>query len=123
MYPDDGPAPPCGDSSSIGVIGGGGVSGVGPATDARRGEDAAGAFHDVCFGRRKRCDERLGLGDGGEEGDPEVFEPWLLARTPPPTSSRMLPRSLPYAGGGARVPTLGARPHFFTLASIKTKPA
>lgn len=40
-----------------------------------------------------------------------------------PLSSRMLPRSLPYAGGGASVPMLGASPHFLTLASMKTKPA
>ena len=29
----------------------------------------------------------------------------------------------PYGGGGAREPVMGASPHFFTLASMKTKPA
>lgn len=55
----------------------------------------------------------------------------IAAATPPPrsfegvpgiltplASRSMLPLSLPYAGGGAKVPTLGARPHFFTLASM-----
>ncbi len=36
----------------------------------------------------------------------------------PPAAKRILPRSLPYAGGGASVPIMGARPHFFTFASI-----
>ena len=40
----------------------------------------------------------------------------------PPAWRSILPRSEPYAGGGASVPTLGARPHFFTFASMKTNP-
>jgi len=40
-----------------------------------------------------------------------------------PAARGMLPRSEPCAGGGASVPTLGAKPHFLTLASIKTNPA
>ena len=49
----------------------------------------------------------------------------LLVRpgVPYPTSRSILPRSLPYAGGGASVPVIGARPHFFTFASMKTNPA
>lgn len=48
--------------------------------------------------------------------------PWLLCAPSRPASKRMLPCSLPYGGGGARLPVIGARPHFFTFASIKTKP-
>lgn len=83
------------------------------------GEDARGAAEEPGgLGRRERCVRRE---DGG--GDPTGGDPTPGVLVPPPTSSRMLPRSLPYAGGGANVPTLGARPHFFTLASMKTKPA
>lgn len=56
-------------------------------------------------GRRVRVDE-----DGSWERRP--FD-----------SSRIDPRSEPYAGGGASVPSMGARPHFLTLASMKTNPA
>src|SRR6266702_777812 len=101
-------------SSSIGVIGGGGVGGGGGDVNgpARRGDEAAGAA-DMGLGRLERCNRReFGLWDDSTE----------RGETPAPVSSKMLPRSLPYAGGGARVPTLGARPHFFTLASMKTKP-
>lgn len=102
-------------SSSIGVIGGGGVTGGGGDVSGptRRGDDAAGAADDMGLGRLVRCNRReLGLWDDSTE----------RGETPGAVSSKMLPRSLPYAGGGARVPTLGARPHFFTLASMKTKP-
>lgn len=34
----------------------------------------------------------------------------------------MDPPSSPYAGGGAMVPWIGARPHFFTFASTNTNP-
>lgn len=46
---------------------------------------------------------------------------WLCAPSRP-ASSRMLPCSLPYGGGGARLPVIGANPHFLTFASMKTKP-
>jgi hypothetical protein len=44
------------------------------------------------------------------------------AKVSRPDSKRILPCSLPYGGGGARLPVVGAKPHFFTLASMKTKP-
>lgn len=47
---------------------------------------------------------------------------WLAAALSRPDSSKMLPCSLPYGGGGARLPVIGAKPHFFTFASIKTNP-
>ena len=47
----------------------------------------------------------------------------LLLPPFPFDSSNILPLSLPYAGGGASVPNIGASPHFLTFASIKTKPA
>lgn len=46
--------------------------------------------------------------------------PSLMPSLPP--SKRMLPCSLPYGGGGANEPFMGARPHFFTFASMKTNP-
>jgi hypothetical protein len=40
-----------------------------------------------------------------------------------PVSSRILPCSLPYGGGGAKLPVVGASPHFFTFASMNTNPS
>lgn len=37
-------------------------------------------------------------------------------------ANKMDPPSSPYAGGGAMVPWIGARPHFFTFASTNTNP-
>lgn len=52
--------------------------------------------------------------------------PWLAGvpcRDPSrPASNNILPCSLPYGGGGARLPVIGASPHFFTFASINTNP-
>lgn len=116
--PDEGPALFPSGSSSIGVIGGGGVSGgggggeLGTIEPSRKGELSTGAVATVFLGRRVRCNRR-------EEG---LCADSMLPGTIP-ASSRMLPRSLPYAGGGASVPTLGARPHFLTFASMKTNPA
>lgn len=108
------------DSSSMGVIGGGGESGgVGEETGlAVKGEAAKGDVEDSPWrGLRARCVRRER--DEASPGDPTVLEYGI---TSPPAASRILPRSLPYGGGGASVPELGARPHFFTLASMKTKP-
>ena len=118
----EGPAadPPSEGSSSIGVIGGGGVSGGDGDVKGlpRRGDDSIGAELDSTLrGRRERWERRER--DDAAAGDPTVLG---AGETSPPACNKMLPRSLPYAGGGASVPTLGARPHFFTLASIKTKP-
>jgi len=53
----EGPAASLG-SSSMGVIGGGGVTGIGGERDeigaVRKGEEASGAEEDVGFGRRER---------------------------------------------------------------------
>jgi hypothetical protein len=111
----------------MGVMGGGGESGVGlTMVGARNGEDAIGVAEGVFLARRERCDRLDGVGDEVPGVAPGVLLGvlmFVLDRTPPPTSNSMLPRSLPYAGGGASVPTLGASPHFFTLASINTNPA
>jgi len=104
-------------SSAIGVMGGGGVMGV----DVRNGDETMGSPV-LCRGRRERCEPR-DEGTGDEAPGVPFGELSGLERTRPPTSNKMLPRSLPYAGGGASVPTLGAKPHFLTLASTKTKPA
>lgn len=48
--------------------------------------------------------------------------PLRIGMISPPAARSRLPRSLPYGGGGASVPTLGANPHFLTLASMKTNP-
>ena len=114
----EGPAP-VSISSIMGVIGGGGVMGVSSNPEGRRGDEGLGM--PLGFGRRERCDRRDGVGDEAPGVLPGVTLP--SGRGRPPTSSSMLPRSLPYAGGGARVPTLGANPHFFTFASMKTNPA
>ena len=103
----------------MGVIGGGGLMGIGvPTALVLRGEDWGGA---------KECRtllERVSRPD--DEGVPAIggVDEALPSADlmPPPASSKMLPLSLPYAGGGARVPTLGAKPHFLTFASMKTKP-
>lgn len=106
-------------SSSIGVIGGGGVPGgegefIGLAA---RGEEAMGAddASPARGARRERCDRR-------DRDDAPAGEPTVMGVTSPPAASNMLPRSLPYGGGGASVPALGAKPHFLTFASMKTKP-
>lgn len=89
---------------------------------ARNGDEARGADEDVGGFDRRACRDRLeGVGDDPAGVVPGENVPAGLV--PPPTSSSILPRSLPYAGGGAKVPTLGANPHFFTLASMKTNPA
>ena len=97
MYrrPDDEPgAAEPSDSSSIGVIGGGGVSGgVGDVKGVEvRGDAASGlvAVYRVPLGLRVRC-ERLEREDA-PAGDPAVLGEGV---TSPPAASRMLPRSLP----------------------------
>jgi len=106
-------------SSSMGVIGGGGVSGGEGDVNGlpRKGDDSTGVFTvRLLLGRRDRCERR-------ERVEAPAGEPMAgIGVISPPAASKILPRSLPYAGGGASVPTLGAKPHFFTLASIKTNP-
>jgi hypothetical protein len=92
----EGPAASLG-SSSIGVIGGGGDNDLGGDRDeigaARNGEEASGAEEDDGgFGLRARCDRRDGV---GEEAPGVLCGVALIGLTPPPTSSRILPRSLP----------------------------
>lgn len=119
----DGPEPAravLSDSSSIGVMGGGGVSGV-PADDiglAARGEGAKGDVEDRALRALRERWERRDR-EEAPAGEPTVLGDGVSS---PPAASKMLPRSLPYGGGGASVPELGASPHFFTLASMKTKP-
>lgn len=119
---EDGPAAVTvlSDSSSMGVMGGGGVSGgVGDEAGLpARGDDANGdAAASALRALRERCDLRER--DEAPAGEPTVIGDGVMS---PPAASRILPRSLPYGGGGASVPALGAKPHFFTFASIKTKP-
>ena len=105
-----------GPSSEMGVIGGGGLIGVGGGTfPVLRGEDCGGAK--VCLDLLERLDE-----EGASAVPGETDAPPSAGLKPPPASRRMLPLSLPYAGGGASVPTLGASPHFFTFASMNTNP-
>ena len=93
---EDGPEAvtvPSDSSSSIGVIGGGGVSGgEGDVTGvAARGEEVIGLVADkALLGRRERCErcER----DDAPAGDPTLAGAGV---TSPPAASRMLPRSLP----------------------------
>lgn len=77
------------DSSSMGVMGGGGVSGGdGDVTGVdARGEGVMGLVTDkVLLGLRERC-ERC-----ERDGDPT---PAVAGVTSPPAASKMLPRSLP----------------------------
>lgn len=91
----EGPAS-SGGSSSMGVMGGGGVDGVDGMRELRgvpvSGEDARGADEGpVGLGRLDLCERREDAGDAATGGEPT---PEGLA-PPPPTSSKMLPRSLP----------------------------
>jgi hypothetical protein len=68
----------------MGVMGGGGVSGSeGPAA-VLSGDEAVGTIGDWGFLERRERRARLGAVDDAG-----------LGLTPPPTSSKMLPRSLP----------------------------
>ena len=106
-------------SSSIGVIGGGGVAGGdGDVTGlVARGDEAMGVddARPVRGARRERCERR-------EREEAPAGDPTVIGVTSPPAASKMLPRSLPYGGGGANVPELGANPHFLTFASMNTNP-
>lgn len=91
----EGPATSPG-SSSMGVIGGGGVMGMGGDREVSgaplSGEEASGAEEEPGgLGLRDRCARREDTGEAPTGGEPTV----PAGRTPPPTSSRMLPRSLP----------------------------
>lgn len=83
------------DSSSMGVMGGGGVGGVVGMREVMAapvsGEDAIGADDGPGgLGRRDLCERREDAGD-----DPTGGDPTPEGLPPPPTSSKMLPRSLP----------------------------
>ena len=103
------------DSSSMGVIGGGGVPGGEGEDSGLVGEGEGGTS--ALRALRERWDRRER--EEPPAGDPTVLGIGVMS---PPAARRMLPRSLPYGGGGARVPELGARPHFLTLASMNTNP-
>lgn len=109
----------------MGVIGGGGVSGGGGVISGLlNGEGGRFPVARVeRFGRRDRCVERRPGDEEFEEGSRSWRDRCRLDGRESPAARRILPRSEPYAGGGARVPTLGAKPHFLTFASIKTNPA
>lgn len=93
----DGPAAPAeSDSSSMGVMGGGGVSGgEGEARGLpRKGDDSMGA--DVAcptLGLRERC-ERRDLVEA-PAGLPEEITSAFMGVICPPDASKMLPASLP----------------------------
>ena len=73
-------------SSSIGVMGGGGVIGLSGSIDVRNGDEAPVR----CRRERWRC-----WGDGNDELEVLWGVPSAFVRIRPPTSRRMLPRSLP----------------------------
>ena len=85
---------------------------------AARGEGAKGDVEDRALRALRERWERRDR-EEAPAGEPTVLGDGVSS---PPAASKMLPRSLPYGGGGASVPELGASPHFFTLASMKTKP-
>lgn len=120
----DGPSPFAeSGSSSMGVMGGGGVIGgeVGVNGLPRSGEDSIGVEEEMPVrGLRDRWERRDRVEPpAGLAGDPTPLGNGVIS---PPAARRMLPTSLPYAGGGASVPTLGASPHRLTFASMKTNP-